>query len=77
MLASAYALAAREAADLAVDLSRRAEKLFDAVPKLRAKGAERVIEMLLADDCVGPARAANKPSFPTAVRGVCSIGSLN
>ncbi|KAF0132563.1 MAG: hypothetical protein FD148_1390 [Methylocystaceae bacterium] len=57
-LASAYALAAREAVDLAVDLSRRAEKLFDAAPKLRAKGAERVIEMLLADDCVGPARAA-------------------
>ena len=57
-LASAYALAAREAVDLAVDLSRRAEKLFDAAPKLRAKGAERVIDMLLADDCVGPARAA-------------------
>ncbi len=57
-LASAYALAAREAVDLAVDLSRRAEKLCDAAPKLRAKGAERVIKMLLADDCVGPARAA-------------------
>ncbi len=57
-LASAYALAAREAVDLAVDLSRRAEKLFDAAPKLRAKGAERVIKMLLADDCVGPASAA-------------------
>ncbi|PPD08778.1 MAG: hypothetical protein CTY36_03925 [Methylocystis sp.] len=57
-LASAYALAAREAVDLAVDLSARAEKLFDAAPKLRAKAAERVIDMLLVDDCVGPARAA-------------------
>lgn len=57
-LASAYALAACEAVDLAGVLSRQTQKLFDAAPKLRAKGAERVIEMLLADDCVTPARAA-------------------
>ncbi|MBM3553448.1 MAG: DUF1403 family protein [Alphaproteobacteria bacterium] len=57
-LAAAYALAAREAADLAIILSRQTQKLCDAAPKLRAKGAARVIEMLLDDDCVSPARAA-------------------
>lgn len=57
-LTSAYALAAREAVDLAIILSRQTKKLCAAAPKLRAKGAARVIDMLLADDCVSPARAA-------------------
>ena len=57
-LASAYALAAGEAIDVAGALSRQTQKLLDAAPKLRAKSAARVIEMLLADDCVAPARAA-------------------
>ena len=57
-MAAAYALAACEAHALAVDLSRRSEKLLIASPKLRAKGAARVIELLLADDAVTPARAA-------------------
>ncbi|TXT42341.1 MAG: hypothetical protein FD139_3689 [Methylocystaceae bacterium] len=75
-LASAYALAAGEAIDLAGALSRQTQRLFDAAPKLRAKRAERIIELLLADDCVTPARAANraKLSSPTAARGACSIG---
>jgi len=58
VLASAYALAAGEAIDLAAALSRQTKKLLDAAPKLRAKSAARVIEMLLADDCIAPARAA-------------------
>jgi hypothetical protein len=57
-LASAYALAAGEATDVAGALSRQTKKLLDASPKLRAKSAARVIEMLLADDCIAPARAA-------------------
>jgi hypothetical protein len=57
-LAGAYALAAPEAYGLAGDLARRAEKLLAVVPKLRAKGAARVVELLLADDAVAPARAA-------------------
>ena len=57
-LAGAYALAAHEAVDLARILSRQAKRLFDAAPKLRAKGAGHVIDMLLADDCVSPARVA-------------------
>ncbi|MBG0797211.1 DUF1403 family protein [Methylocystis sp. L43] len=57
-LAGAYALAAGEAIDVAGALSRQTQKLLDAAPKLRAKSAAPVIEMLLADDCVTPARAA-------------------
>jgi hypothetical protein len=37
---------------------RRAEALFAAVPKLRARGATRVVDLLLTDDCVSAARAA-------------------
>jgi hypothetical protein len=57
-LAGSYALAAGESIDLAGALSRQTQKLLDAAPKLRAKSAARVIEMLLTDDCVAPARAA-------------------
>ena len=56
--ATAVALAAREAHGLAGDLSRRSAKLLSVAPNLRAKGAGRVIEMLLADDAVSPATAA-------------------
>jgi hypothetical protein len=56
--ATAAALAAREAHGLAADLSRRSAKLLSVAPKLRAKGAGRVIEMLLADDAVSPATVA-------------------
>lgn len=55
--AAAYARAAFDAAVLAVDLARRSERLLAATPILRAKGALRVVEMLLADDAVAPARA--------------------
>jgi hypothetical protein len=57
-MARAYALAAGDAHALAADLARRCEKLLAAAPKLRAKGAARVIELLLADDAITPARAA-------------------
>jgi hypothetical protein len=57
-VAAAYALAAPEAHGLAADLSRRAERLLAVEPKLRAKGASRVVALLLSDDCVAPARAA-------------------
>jgi hypothetical protein len=57
-MAGAYALAAREAFALAGELSRRSEKLLGAQSKLRAKGAGRVVELLLGDDAISPARAA-------------------
>ncbi|MCI4679033.1 DUF1403 family protein [Rhodoblastus acidophilus] len=58
ILAAAAALAACDAHALAIELARRSERLLAAAPKLRAKGAARVIELLLADDAVSPARAA-------------------
>ena len=54
----AYAMAAQEAYALAGELARAGEKLLAAQPKLRAKSAARVIELLLSDDAVSPARAA-------------------
>jgi len=58
VVAGGYALAAPEAYALAAELGRRAERLLAVKPKLRARGADRVVELLLADDCVAPARAA-------------------
>jgi hypothetical protein len=56
--ARAYALAAQDAYALAGELSRRSEKFLNVAPKLRAKSAGRVVDLLLADDAVSPARAA-------------------
>jgi Protein of unknown function (DUF1403) len=56
--AGAIALAASSALDLAADHSRRAETLLAVAPKLRAKPAQRVVDLLLAEDCVSPAEAA-------------------
>lgn len=47
--ASAYALAAYDAHALARELSRGAEKLLRLLARLRAKGAGRVVELLLAE----------------------------
>jgi hypothetical protein len=57
-IAVIYASATPEACALAADLSRRAEKLIAVAPKLRAKGADRVVALLLTEDCVAPTRAA-------------------
>jgi hypothetical protein len=57
-VAGAYALAAWQASVLDGELSRHAQALLAAKPKLRAKGAGRVVELLLEDDAVSPVRAA-------------------
>jgi Protein of unknown function (DUF1403) len=44
--------------DLAADLSRRAETLIAVAPKLRSKAAAKIVDLLLAEDCVSPAEAA-------------------
>ena len=56
--AGAIALAAAAALDLAADLARRAETLLTVAPKLRAKPAAKIVDLLLAQDCVAPAEAA-------------------
>lgn len=48
----AYAIAAAEACDLAADLARRAARLLEVAPKLRAKGSADVIHLLLDDDAL-------------------------
>ena len=71
-LARAYALAAGDAHALAADLARRCEKLLLAAPQLRAKGAARAIALLLADDAVTPARAAQTTALSDrAARRLC------
>ena len=56
--AQAIALAAASALDLAADLFRRSEALLIVAPKLRAKQAAKIVDLLLAEDCVSPAEAA-------------------
>jgi hypothetical protein len=48
----AFAKAAAGAVDLAGDLARRAGKLEEAAPKLRAKGAGAALRALLDEDCL-------------------------
>jgi Protein of unknown function (DUF1403) len=52
---SAYAKAAAGACDLSAELGRRAKKLLEAQPKLRAKGARAALQALLDDDSLSAA----------------------
>lgn len=45
-----YAQAAAEACDLGADLGRRAARVLEVAPKLRAKGSADVVKLLLDDD---------------------------
>jgi hypothetical protein len=56
--AAALALAAASALDLAAELSRRADMLLAIAPNLRAKPAQRIVDLLLSEACVSPAEAA-------------------
>jgi hypothetical protein len=58
--AGAIARAGASALDLGADLSRRADTLLKAAPKLRAKPAAKIVDLLLAEDCVSPAEAARQ-----------------
>ena len=65
---AAYALAAAQACDLHAELGRRAKKLLATVPQLRAKGADAIVETLLAEDAVAPSGSAGAMSAPTRRR---------
>jgi Protein of unknown function (DUF1403) len=56
--AGAVALAAAAALDLAAELARRSNILTAVAPKLRSKPAQKIVDLLLAQDCVSPAEAA-------------------
>ena len=64
--ARAIALAAASALDLAAHLSHRSETLLAVAPNLRAKPALKIVDLLLAEDCVSPAEAARRA--PMTVR---------
>ena len=49
---------AKQAVPLAADLSRRAARLQAVVPKLRAKGAGKAVDLFLSRDAVAPAALA-------------------
>ena len=50
----AIVVGAGQAVPLAADLARRAAKLKMVLPKLRAKGAERAVDLFLSRDAVAP-----------------------
>jgi hypothetical protein len=54
----AFALAAASALDLAADLARRSNTLIAVAPKLRSKPAQKIVDLLLDQDCLSPAEAA-------------------
>ena len=56
--AGAIALAAASTLDLAADLARRSDTLIAVAPKLRSKPAAKIVDLLLAQDCVSAAEAA-------------------
>jgi Protein of unknown function (DUF1403) len=56
--AGAIAAAAASALDLAADLARRSSTLIAVAPKLRSKPAQKIVDLLLAQDCLSPAEAA-------------------
>ncbi|HKN26529.1 MAG TPA: DUF1403 family protein [Roseiarcus sp.] len=66
LAALSYARAALAALDLAQDLSRRAGRLMDVSPKLRAKGKGRALQALLDDDAI--AAAAPIPTLSDRAR---------
>jgi len=57
----AYAKGAAQACDLSAELGRRAQKLQDAVPKLRAKGAGAALQALLDDDSLSASSIIGGP----------------
>ncbi|MEO4001719.1 DUF1403 family protein [Mesorhizobium sp. CAU 1732] len=64
----AYSQAAAEACDLAADLARRASRLLDVAPKLRAKGSAEVVKLLLDDDALPASWSSTKLSARGARR---------
>jgi Protein of unknown function (DUF1403) len=61
--ATGIALAAASAPELGADLSLRADRLLAVAPKLRAKPASIVIEMLVAEECISSPEAARNASM--------------
>ena len=72
----AYAQAAVEACDLGSELAGRAAHLVGVVPKLRAKGADEVVKLLLDDDAVPSSRSGTRLTDRSARRLFERLGDL-
>ncbi len=72
----AYAQAAAEACDLGAELARRAAHLVGVAPKLRAKGADDVVKLLLEDDAISPSRSGTRLTDRSARRLFERLGEL-
>ena len=69
----AYTQAAAQACDLSAELGRRAQKLFQAAPQLRAKGAGAALRAPPTTTRSAPRR--QPAGSPSAARDGCSTGS--
>lgn len=72
----AYAQAAAEACDLGSELAGRAAHLVGVAPKLRAKGADEVVKLLLEDDAVPSSRSGARLTDRSARRLFERLGDL-
>jgi len=72
----AYAQAAAEACDLGSELAGRAAHLVGVAPKLRAKGADGVVKLLLEDDAVPSSRSGARLTDRSARRLFERLGDL-
>lgn len=64
----AAALSALDALTLAMDLTRRADRLRSVTPRLRAKGAEEATRLFLAEDALSPGIALSPVIRMSAAR---------
>lgn len=76
--ALAYARAAASAADLYVDLVRRAERLLAAAPKLRGKDADTMVAILMMEDAqpAGAGKTASDRSMRRLFERLVALGAV-
>ena len=76
--ALAYARAAAGAADLYVDLVRRADRLLAAAPKLRGKDADTMVAILMMEDAqpAGAGKTASDRSMRRLFERLVSLGAV-
>lgn len=76
--ALAYARAAAGAADLYVELARRAKRLLAAAPKLRGKDADTMVAILLMEDAqpAGAGKTASDRSMRRLFERLVALGAV-
>ena len=74
----AVAHGAQDASRMALDLQRRAVRLKEVVPKLRAKGSDKAVELFLCENAVMPStmlspyiKGTRIPMSPRSARRFC------